>query len=132
MNQATLIGHLGADAELRQTQSGESVANFSMATSERWTDKQGEKQEKTTWHRCVLWGKQADALTPWLKKGKQCAVTGAIEHRKWTDKDGAEKWTTEIRCFRLELLGSAQAGEGQQQRAAAQPAAGRQPFDEPF
>ena len=132
MNHCVLIGHLGADAELRQTQSGESVANFSLATAERWTDKAGEKQEKTTWHRVVLWGKQADALAPWLKKGKQVAVTGAIEHRKWTDKDGAEKWTTEIRCFRIELLGSAQAGEGQQQRAAAPR---QQPFgdgSEPF
>ena len=132
MNQANLIGHLGADAELRQTQSGDSVANFTMATSERWTDKAGGKQEKTTWHRIVLWGRQAEALAPYLVKGKQVAVTGAIEHRKWTDKDGRDQWTTEIRCFRIELLGNAAAGEGQQQRAAA---AKHQPFDdgsEPF
>ena len=88
MNRVTLIGHLGRDAELKTTPAGVSVASFSIATSESWTDKaSGEKKEQTEWHRCVLWGKQADSLSRYLVKGKQVAVEGKLTTRSY-EKDG--------------------------------------------
>tara|TARA_R110000824_G_scaffold8899_3_gene40410 strand:- start:20081 stop:20461 length:381 start_codon:yes stop_codon:yes gene_type:complete len=103
-NTAILIGNLGRDAEVKQTDKG-TVANFSIATSEKWTNKSGEKEERTEWHRIVLWGKVAENLGQYLTKGKQVAVEGSIQSRKWTDKDGNERTTVEIIARKLTLLG---------------------------
>ncbi len=86
VNKAILIGHLGADPEVRFTPSGQAVANFRMATSEAWTDKSGQRQERTEWHRIVVWGKQAELCGKYLKKGRQCYVEGRLQTREWTDK----------------------------------------------
>lgn len=112
LNKAILIGNLGRDAELRYTPGGQAVANFSLATTERWNDKQGQRQEKTEWHRCILWGKQAESLQEYLTKGKQVYVEGRIETRSWDDKDGNKKTTTEIRVDRLTLLGGGERSGG--------------------
>lgn len=103
-NTAILIGNLGRDAEVKQTDKG-TVANFSIATSEKWTNKSGEKEERTEWHRIVLWGKVAENLGQYLTKGKQVAVEGSIQSRKWIDKDGNERTTVEIIARKLTLLG---------------------------
>jgi len=106
MNKAIIIGNLGRDAELRYTTSGAAVATLNVATTETWKDKDsGEKKEKTEWHRVVVWGKQAEALAGYLTKGKQIAVEGSIQTRKWDDKDGNTRYTTEIKSHHITLLG---------------------------
>jgi single-strand DNA-binding protein len=110
MNTVTLIGNLGRDIELRYTPGGTPVASLNMATTESWTDKDGKKQEQTEWHRCVLWGKMAESLAPYLLKGKQIALVGKLQTRKWTDKDGHDRWTTEIKANQIVLLGGGQGG----------------------
>jgi single-strand DNA-binding protein len=97
VNQVTLLGNLGRDPEVRSTQGGQSVANFSMATSEQWSDKTtGEKKEKTTWSRVVVWGKIAELCGQFLHKGSKVYVQGRLQNREWTDKEGNKKETTEI------------------------------------
>jgi single-strand DNA-binding protein len=109
VNKVILIGNLGRDAELRSTPSGASVSTFSMATTENWNDKSGQKQEKTEWHRIVVWGKQAESLQAYLVKGKQIYVEGRLQTRQWDDKDGNKRHTTEIKVGgfgdRITLLG---------------------------
>lgn len=106
LNVVCLIGHLGRDAELRYTPSGAPVATLNVATSDVWTDKHnGQRQERTEWHRIVLWGKTAESLTPHLTKGKQIHITGRLQTRTWQDKDGNKRYTTEIRADRILLLG---------------------------
>lgn len=104
LNKACLIGNLGKDAELRYTPGGAAVANFSVATTETWNDKSGQKQEKTEWHRVNVWGKMAESLAQYLLKGKQVYLEGRIETRKWT-KDGVDKYSTEIKADKIVLLG---------------------------
>lgn len=108
VNKVILVGNLGRDAEVKVTNSGQSVANFSIATTEVWT-KDGEKKEKTEWHRVVLWGRQADSLQPYLTKGKQIYVEGQLETRQW-EKDGQKHYTTEVKAFRIVLLGGGGRG----------------------
>jgi|TARA_R110000824_G_scaffold32908_1_gene106077 single-strand DNA-binding protein len=105
VNRVILIGNLGRDAEINSTPNGTPVANFSVATSERWTDKAGDKQEKTEWHRIVLWGKVAEALGKYLVKGKQVYIEGSLQTRKWEDKSGSQRTTTEVRAVQIRLLG---------------------------
>lgn len=105
MNRAILIGHLGRDCELRYTTAGAAVATLNLATTESWTDKQGQRKDQTEWHRVVLWGKVAESLQEYLTKGKQIAVEGRIQTRQWTDRDGNKRYTTEIRADRVTLLG---------------------------
>ena len=105
-NRVTLVGNLGKDAEMRYTPQGTAVCTFSLATSERWTGKDGQKQERTEWHRVVLWAKQAEAVHDFLVKGKQILVEGKLQTREWEDKGGNKRYTTEVRCDRLVLLGS--------------------------
>lgn len=105
LNKAQLIGNLGRDAELKYTPGGVAVATISIATTEVWNDKDGKKQEKTEWHRCVLWGKQAESLAEYLVKGKQVYVEGRIQTREWVDKNQVKRYTTEIRVDRVVLLG---------------------------
>ena len=106
LNKVLLIGNLGRDAELRYTSSGTAVATLNLATTETWKDKDGEKQEKTEWHRIIVWGKTADALKNYLVKGKQILVEGKLQTRKWDDKDGVTRYTTEIKSDRVTLLWS--------------------------
>jgi single-strand DNA-binding protein len=109
VNKVILVGNLGRDAEVKVTPSGQSVASFSIATTETWT-KDGEKKEKTEWHRIVLWGRQADSLQPYLTKGKQIYVEGRLETRNW-EKDGQKHYTTEVKADRIVLLGGGRGGE---------------------
>lgn len=105
VNQVILIGNLGRDVEMRYTPAGEPVGNFNVATTESWTDKKtGEVKEHTEWHRISLWGRVAENLQPYLVKGKQVYIEGAIRTRSW-EKDGEKRYSTEIRANRVLLLG---------------------------
>jgi single-strand DNA-binding protein len=107
VNKVILVGNLGRDAELRYTPGGAPVATLNLATTEVWNDKtSGQKQEKTEWHRIVLWGKSAESLSEYLTKGKQIYVEGRLQTRKWQDKDGVDKYTTEIIAHSMQMLGS--------------------------
>ena len=113
VNKVILVGNLGRDAEVRRTPGGAAVSTISLATTESWTDKSsGERVERTEWHRVVLWGKQAETLNDYLKKGKQIYVEGKLQTRKWQDRDGNDKYTTEIRSDRIVLLGGRGGGTG--------------------
>ncbi len=106
VNKVILVGNLGRDAELRYTPGGAAVANFSIATTETWTDKNsGERRDQTEWHRVVLWGKPAETLNDYLKKGRQIYVEGRLQTRQWDDRDGNKRSTTEVRSDRIVLLG---------------------------
>ena len=116
VNRVILIGNLGRDPEIRYTQGGEPIANFSLATSERWTGKDGQKQERTEWHRVEVFGKTAQVVRDYCSKGKQVYLEGSIHYDEWTDKDGNKRNTTKIRVSgpqsRLVLLGSRGEGGG--------------------
>ncbi len=106
VNKVILVGNLGRDPEVRSTPSGQSVANFTLATSRKWTDREGQRQEKTEWHRIVCWGRQAEIAGQYLVKGKQIYVEGRLETRSWEDKNSGEKrYTTEIICDNFQMLG---------------------------
>ena len=106
VNKVFLVGNLGRDAELRHTVGGTAVSNFSIATTDNWTDKSsGQRQERTEWHRIVVWGRQAESLQPYLNKGKQICVEGRLQTREWNDRDGNKKYTTEVVADRITLLG---------------------------
>ena len=104
VNKVILVGNLGKDAEVRVTPGGQSVASFSIATTENWTSKEGEKKEQTEWHRIVLWGKTADTLQPYLVKGKQIYLEGRLQTRQW-EKEGQKHYTTEVKADKIVLLG---------------------------
>lgn len=106
VNRVFLIGHLGAEAELRYTPGGAAVSRVRLATTETWNDKSGQKQERTDWHTVNIWGKQAEVLSPYLNKGKQVCVEGKIEYRE-VEKDGSKRVYTDIRADRVTLLGGA-------------------------
>jgi len=108
VNKVILIGNLGRDPEVKYTQSGTAVANLSVATNEVWTDKAGQKQERTEWHRVVVWGKQAQVISEHLAKGKQIYVEGSLQTRSWDDRDGNKRYTTEVRAVRVLMLGRAE------------------------
>jgi len=112
VNKVILIGNLGRDPETRYTTGGDAITNLNIATSEQWKDKNGEKQEKTEWHRVVLFGRQAEIAGEYLKKGRSVYIEGRLQTRKYTDKDGVEKYSTEIVGDRMQLLGSREAGGG--------------------
>ena len=97
VNKVILVGNLGRDPELRYTQQGTAVANFSLATSESWTSKSGEKQERTEWHRVEVFGKTAQVVRDFCSKGKQVYIEGSIRYDEWTDKDGNKRYMTKIR-----------------------------------
>ena len=112
VNKVILVGNLGRDAELRYTPGGAAVATLNLATTEVWNDKNQQRQEKTEWHRVVLWGKQAESLQEYLTKGKQIYVEGRLQTRQWDDKDGNKRYTTEIKADRITLLGGGGGGRG--------------------
>jgi single-strand DNA-binding protein len=96
VNKVILVGNLGKDPEVRYTPGGQAVANFTIATNENWTDKQGQKQERTEWHRIVVWGKAAELCGEYLSKGRQVYIEGRLQTREWTNKEGAKQYTTEV------------------------------------
>jgi single-strand DNA-binding protein len=112
VNKVILIGNLGRDPETRYMPDGGAITNISIATTEQWKDKQGEKQEKTEWHRVAFFGKLAEIAGEYLKKGSQVYVEGRLQTRKWQDKDGADKYTTEIVANAMQMLGSRQGMGG--------------------
>ncbi len=137
VNKVILIGNLGRDPEVRFTTGGNPVANFTMATTDRWNDPAtGEKKERTEWHRIVVWGKQAEIAGEYLRKGRQVYVEGSLQTREWTDRDGNKKYTTEVRAQRFQMLGKrddAPASSGRTEAPAiAEPDAAYSEDDIPF
>jgi single-strand DNA-binding protein len=124
VNKVILVGNLGRDAELRYTPGGAAVATLNMATTEVWNDKSGQRQEKTEWHRVVLWGKTAESLSEYLTKGKQIYIEGRLQTRQWDDKDGNKRYTTEIRSDRVVLLGGGGRGGSMSGGGASEPRGG--------
>ena len=112
VNKVIILGNLGRDPETRYTTGGEAVTNLNIATSEQWKDKSGEKQERTEWHRVVLFGRQAEVAGEYLKKGRSVYIEGRLQTRKYTDKDGVEKYSTEIVGDRMQLIGGGREGGG--------------------
>src|SRR3982751_260257 len=131
VNKVILIGNLGADPETRYLPSGDAVTNIRIATTDTWKDKSGEKQEHTEWHRVSFFGKLAEIAGEYLKKGSPVYVEGRIRTRKWQDKEGQDRYTTEIVADRMQMLGSRAGGSDSMSRgepraaAAAAPAGGK-------
>lgn len=105
VNKAIIVGRLGQNPEIRFTPAGAAVTNFSVATNESWTDKNGEKQERTEWHKIVVWGKLAEICAQHLTKGRQAYIEGRLQTRSWQDKDNQTKYTTEILAQTVQFLG---------------------------
>ena len=113
VNKVILIGNLGNDPDIRYTGSGAAVANISLATAESWKDREtGEQQERTEWHRVVFFGRLAEIVGEYLKKGSQIYVEGRLQTRKWQDKEGNDRYTTEIVANEMQMLGSRGSGGG--------------------
>lgn len=108
INKVIVVGRLGANPEMRYTNSGMGVCNFNLATSENWVDKQGQKKERTEWHRIVVWGKLGELCNEYLKKGRQTYVEGRLQTRSWDDKNGNKRYTTEIVANTVQFLGPAE------------------------
>ena len=127
VNKVILVGNLGKDPEVRYLPNGNAVANFTIATSESWKDKDtGEKKEKTEWHRIVVWGKLAEICGEYLRKGKQVYIEGRLQTRKWQDKDGHDKYTTEVVCDEMQMLGGrGDGGDAEQSPPADNRGAGK-------
>ena len=124
VNKVILIGNLGADPEVKYLPSGSAVANVTIATTDSWKDKNsGEKKESTEWHRVVFFNKLAEIVGEYLKKGSQVYVEGSLQTRKWTDKEGVERYTTEIKARDMQMLGGKSSGSAPQaQQQASTPA----------
>lgn len=121
LNKAQLIGNLGRDPETRYTAEGDAITNVSIATSEKWKDKStGEEKEATEWHKVVFFGRLGEIAGEYLRKGSKVYVEGKITTRKWTDKEGVERYTTEIRAERLVMLSTPGSGDREQRSAGAQ------------
>ena len=128
LNKVMLIGNLGRDPEVRYTASGTAVASFSLATSEKYKNKSGESEERTEWHNITLWGRLAEIAGEYLAKGKTVYIEGRLQTRKWQDRDGKDRYTTEIVGEKMQMLGS--RGEGGRQGAGRQE--GQEPgYEEP-
>lgn len=128
VNKVILIGRLGKDPETRYMTNGEAVTNFSLATSESWKDKSGEKQERTEWHNCVTYRRLAEIAGEYLKKGSQIYVEGKIQTRKWQTKEGQDRYTAEIIVDQMTMLGGKQdQRDDSSEPAARKPAPDRQP-----
>src|ERR1051326_3473537 len=131
VNKVILVGNLGRDAELRYTPGGAAVAKFSLATTETWNDKAGQKQERTEWHNIDIWGKQAETLTEHLRKGKQVYVEGRLQTDEYTDKEGGKRKSTKTRGDRIAPLGGGGPGGygGDESSAGHAPAAAEAPSE---
>jgi len=110
VNKVILVGNLGKDPEVRYMPSGDAITNITLATTDSWKDKNGEKQEKTEWHRVAFFGRLAEIAGEYLKKGSQVYVEGRLQTRKWQDKEGQDRYTTEIVADRMQMLGSRSGG----------------------
>ena len=122
INKVILIGNLGADPDVRYTASGAAVSNINLATTESWRDKEsGEQQEKTEWHRVVFFGRLAEIVAEYLRKGSQVYVEGRLQTRKWQDKEGNDRYTTEIVANEMQMLGG-RPGGGDYNQSASRPA----------
>ena len=115
LNKAIIIGNLGADPDIRHTQSGTQVASFNVATTERWKDKSGQNQESTEWHRIVAWQRLAEICGEYLHKGSRVYIEGKIQTRKWEDQNGNDRYTTEIIARELKMLDKRESSGGDQQ-----------------
>lgn len=124
VNKVILVGRLGQNPEVRYTPSGAAVANFSIATNESWVDKSGQKQDRTEWHRIVVWGKTAENCNQFLTKGRQIYVEGRLQTRQWQDKDGQTKSTTEVQAQTVQFLGD--KGAPGPQSSSERPSYGRE------
>lgn len=123
MNKVFLLGRLGRDPELRYTQSGNPVASLRMATDESYTDNRGQKVERTEWHTVAVWGRSAENCANYLRKGSLCFVEGSLQTRKWQAQDGTDRYSTEIKAFRVQFLdpkGAQQEHGGQDQATQRQ------------
>jgi single-strand DNA-binding protein len=125
VNKAILVGRLGTDPVKRYTSSGTPVVTYRMATSENWTNKEGQREERTEWHRIVAWGKLAEICDQYLSKGRMVYVEGRIQTREWEDRDGNRRWTTEIVCNQMQMLGPASGERSESSEAGEEPP----PFD---
>jgi len=124
VNKVILIGNLGRDPELRYTQGGQPVASFSLATSENWNDRQsGERQERTEWHRIVVWGRTAEMCAKYLSKGRTVYIEGRLQTREWEDKDGNKRRTTEVNAQTVQFLGGGR-GEARAEEPSGGPGGG--------
>ncbi|MFP6638926.1 MAG: single-stranded DNA-binding protein [Myxococcota bacterium] len=112
VNKVILVGNLGRDPELRYTQSGQAVATFTVATNETWNDKNGERVERTEWHRIVSWGRTAELCSQYLSKGRSVYLEGRIQTREWEDKEGQKRYTTEINAQTVQFLGGGRGDGG--------------------
>lgn len=121
VNKVILIGNAGADTELRHTKTGRPVAGVRIATNERWTDKEGKKQERTEWHSIVVWDKMAEVCAQYVKKGKQVYVEGRLQTRSWEDDEGIKRYATEIVALSVQFLGSANGTERPDKQAGYVP-----------
>ena len=121
VNKVILVGNLGANPEMRFTQGGQAVANLRIATTEKWTDKNGQKQEATEWHRVVVWGKQAEIVGQYLTKGRQVFIEGSIRTRQWQDQQGQKRYTTEIVARNVQMLGGRTERTGEEAAVATVP-----------
>jgi single-strand DNA-binding protein len=119
VNKVILVGNLGKDAELRYTPGGAAVATLRLATTDRYKDKEGQWQEQTEWHTVVVWGKTAETLAEYLRKGKQIYVEGRLQTRSWDDKEGKKRYATEVKSDRIVLLGGRVPG-GEREEPASQ------------
>jgi single-strand DNA-binding protein len=128
VNKVILIGNLGRDPEIRYTKDGKAVATLNLATTETWNDQNGQRQERTEWHRVVLWGKQAEVAKEYLSKGKQVFIEGRIQTRSWDDREGNKRYTTEVKADQMIMLGG--RGEPSAREAAASTGVG--PEEPPF
>src|SRR5215470_11260206 len=127
VNKVILVGNLGRDPETRYTTGGDAVTNIRVATTDTWKDKNGEKQERTEWHTVVFFGRQAEIAGEYLKKGSQVYIEGRLQTRKWQDKEGKDRYTTEIVADRMQMLGSRSGGSDsapREPRAAAEAGGG--------
>jgi len=141
VNKVILLGNLGRDPETRYTTGGDAVTNLRIATTETWKDKSGDKQEKTEWHSVVLFGRQAEIAGEYLKKGRSVYIEGRLQTRKYTDKEGVEKYATDIIANEMQMLGGKEGGgmggggdrgEGASSRGSEGPRYERQPRNAPM
>ncbi len=131
VNKVILIGNLGRDPELRYTQGGQAVANFSVATTEKYSSRDGTPQEHTEWHRIVVWGKQAETCAKYLAKGRSVYIEGSLRTQEWEDREGQKRRTTEINAQRVQFLGGPREGSGSAGGSAREPAPPGEPQEGP-
>jgi len=119
LNKVMILGRLGSDPEIKYTPSGVAVCNFTVATSEAWTDKSGQKQERVEWNKIVVWSKLAELCVQYLSKGREAFIEGSLQTRSWDDKQGQKRYTTEIKASTVQFIGGHQQGSQQQSQQAS-------------